>query len=351
MSRSIPVKYGLFLLLFIWILPVSKDVGRIFLPFLLGAALALTAEPVVTLLGQKLHLPRPVAAGIGVSAVCILWTILLTLLFSLVFKQFGQLTAILPAIGDAVGQSASMVKGWLLSLTGKMPQGFGSAMEHWITISFEDKGGMLQQVTGKITQLAGSAIGRVSSGFIGVLTTVLSAFMISMRLPQLREKIRQRIPDPIRKAAKEFKKTMGRWIFAQGKLAGVAFVILWIGFMLLKIQNHLLWAAMITTVDILPVLGVGTVLLPWSLICYLQADPARAVGLVCIYLVIWLVRSVLEPRFVGKQLGLDPLVTLFCIYAGFRLWGFAGILLAPMVAVSIVLLRQHGIGEYGSEDT
>ena len=54
MSRSIPVKYVLFLLLFIWILPVSKDVGRIFLPFLLGAALALTAEPVVTLLGQKL---------------------------------------------------------------------------------------------------------------------------------------------------------------------------------------------------------------------------------------------------------------------------------------------------------
>lgn len=343
MSRSLPAKYVLILLLFAWIFPVFKDVFRIFLPFLLGAALALTAEPAVVLLEQKFRLPRPIATGIGVSAVCILWAILLTLLLSLLFKQIGQLSAILPAIGDAVRQSTVMVKAWLLSLAGKMPPGFGSAVEHWITIAFEDSNGMLQQVTGKITQLAGSAIGRVSSGFIGVITAVLSAFMISIRLPQLRQSIHKRIPDQAMNAAKEFKKTMGRWILAQGKLAGVAFLILWAGFILLKIPHHLLWAAMITMVDIFPILGVGTVLVPWSLVSYLQGDPARSIGLMCIYLVIWLVRSVLEPRFVGKQLGLDPLVTLFCIYAGFRLWGFAGILLAPVVAVSIVLLRQYGI--------
>ena len=84
----------------------------------------------------------------------------------------------------------------------------------------------------------------------------------------------------------------------------------------------------------LPVLGTGTVLIPWSMVCFLQEDTFRALGLLGIYVFISLLRSVLEPRFVGKQLGLDPLVTLIAIYAGYRLWGLPGMLLAPILAVA-----------------
>jgi predicted PurR-regulated permease PerM len=67
----------------------------------------------------------------------------------------------------------------------------------------------------------------------------------------------------------------------------------------------------------------------------LQKDILRAVGLLALYVVISLLRSVLEPRLVGKHLGLDPLITLLSIYAGYRLWGLPGMLLAPFLAVAV----------------
>ena len=124
---------------------------------------------------------------------------------------------------------------------------------------------------------------------------------------------------------------------------GVTFAILCFGFLLLQISHPILWAAATCLVDILPVLGTGTVLIPWSIVCFLQGDSIRGIGLVAIYVVISLLRSVLEPRLVGKQLGLDPLVTLLAIYAGYQLWGLAGMLLAPILAVvaaQIVLQTQ-----------
>jgi predicted PurR-regulated permease PerM len=83
-------------------------------------------------------------------------------------------------------------------------------------------------------------------------------------------------------------------------------------------------------------------LIPWSVVCLLQGDTARGIGLLAVYAVVWLVRSVLEPRLVGKELGLDPLVTLFSVYAGLRLLGIGGMLLAPFAAmVATQLIRQR----------
>ena len=121
---------------------------------------------------------------------------------------------------------------------------------------------------------------------------------------------------------------------AELKLAAVAFILLLAGFALLKLKHPLMLAALITLVDAFPVLGVGTVLIPWSLLRLVQGDRVLGFGLLGLYAAIWLIRSVLEPKLLGKELGLDPLVTLVSIYAGFRLWGLGGMLLAPMVALA-----------------
>ena len=105
--------------------------------------------------------------------------------------------------------------------------------------------------------------------------------------------------------------------------------------MILGIRYALLWGILVALVDALPVLGTGAVLIPWSLISFLESNNARALGLLGLYAIVALTRSVLEPRLVGKQLGLDPLLTLACLYAGFRLWGVAGMIFAPLLAVAI----------------
>ena len=115
-----------------------------------------------------------------------------------------------------------------------------------------------------------------------------------------------------------------------------------IAFLLLRVRSGILWAAVVALLDALPALGTGVILVPWSLVCFLQGSHARGLGLLGAYAVAAILRSVLEPKLVGKQLGLDPLVTLVALYAGFRLWGLPGMILAPLLAVIIAQLLAAG---------
>ena len=136
------------------------------------------------------------------------------------------------------------------------------------------------------------------------------------------------------------RKTVWGWAKAQGKLIAVTYGIVAAGFLLLRIPYAPLWAFLVALLDAFPILGTGAVLVPWSLISFLQGNNLQAFGLLGVYALVTITRTVLEPRLVGAQLGLDPLVTLVCFYAGFRLWGILGMILAPMLAVTAVQLTS-----------
>ena len=109
-----------------------------------------------------------------------------------------------------------------------------------------------------------------------------------------------------------------------------------LGFFLLGVEYAPVWALAVAAVDALPILGTGTILVPWSLVCLLQKEGGRALGLLGLYAATALSRSFLEPKLVGRQLGLDPLVTLIALYTGFRLWGLLGMFLMPMLAITVI---------------
>lgn len=325
--------------------PLAKLALPVSLPFLLGLGLALAAEPAVGWMHRR-GLNRSVAAGIGVAGVFLLSAAVLTLATSLLLRQVGQLAQLLPTAAEAAQQGMQLLQQWLLSIAGKVPENMRPTVTGIVRGLFQNGDNFLLQLAQKLPQMAGNALGSLSNGLIWGITAVLAAFMISIRLPLLISKIPPQWRKNARAATATFRSTIGRWLLAEGKLALVAFVLMSAGFFLLRIRNALLWAALVTMVDILPILGVGTVLIPWSLVSYLQGDTALALGLLGVFAAVWLVRSVLEPRLIGSELGLDPLVTLVCIYGGFRLWGIGGMLLAPVAAVSAVQLwrfrRERG---------
>ena len=119
---------------------------------------------------------------------------------------------------------------------------------------------------------------------------------------------------------------------------GLTFVILLLGFVMLRIPYAIFWALGVCLVDAFPILGTGTVLIPWSLLLFLQNDTPRAVGILGIYATVTLSRSILEPKLLGRHLGLDPLATLIALYVGYRLWGIGGMLLSPILAATALQL-------------
>ena len=310
----------------------------IVLPFLLAGLLALAAEPLVNSLHRHLHFPKGLAATVGMAVVLAFTILLLLALCALLVKELGTLAGVLPDLESATASGLDSLEIWLLDLAERAPEGISPILVHGVEGMFSNGGALLDGLTTTLLSLAASILKAIPDSALGLGTWVLACFMLSARLPRIRLWIRDHLPkawhEKYAPYLQTLKTTVWGWLLAQAKLVGITFSILAVGFLFLRIEHALLWAAATCLVDILPVLGTGTVLIPWSMVCFLQEDTFRALGLLGIYVFISLLRSVLEPRFVGKQLGLDPLVTLIAIYAGYRLWGLPGMLLAPLLAVA-----------------
>lgn len=324
-----------------YLLPLS-------LPFLLGTGLALAAEPIVSLLCRRCKMRRGLATGIGVTATFLLITLAAVVLLGLLVRELGSLAGILPDLESTVRTGMASLSGWLLELASKAPAGMQTVLARNVTEFFSGGSALLDKVTDWFLRLASGILSHVPDSALGLGTGIISSFMISAKLPRLKEFFHSCLPlqklRPQLEALKHLKSALGGWLKAQAKLSGITYLIAAVGFFLLRIPHAFLWALVVALVDAFPILGTGTALIPWSLVSFLQGDHIQAFGLLGIYAAAAVTRSVLEPRLVGRQLGLDPLVTLAALYAGYRLWGFGGMLLAPLLAVAAAQLLETQAG-------
>ena len=309
-----------------YLLPVA-------LPFLLGLAVALAAEPMVIFGTKRLRLPQRVSVAIGVSITLLLLSVLLSLVISVAVKELGQLANALPDIQNTAAQGSQVLQSWLTDLADRSPKGIRPVFINGVQRLFVDSQPMATQ---KILQSAEKFLGKLPGGALGLGAALLSAFMISGRLPMLRDRIhtleKTHTGKKLLPALRNGRKVVGKWLVAQLKLSGITFGIVASGLLLLRVKYAPLLALGIALVDALPILGTGIVLLPWAGVNFLQDNHLLAIGLVSIYGAALIARTALEPRFVGSQLDIDPLLTLLLLYGGFRFWGVAGLLLTPLLA-------------------
>ena len=312
-------------------------------PFLLGALLALGAEGVADFLERRLRLPRFLAAGLAVGALVAGLGGLMLLLAALAVSQLGGLCEALPSIAATVRSGLALLENRLLSLGSGLP-GYRQA----ITGLFSDGEELITKVGRLVLGRAGAILTRLPGQTLSLGTALLSGFMICAKLPSIRTRLRSRRADPrleaLQKALGKLKNAGKLYLCSQLKLMGVTFCLLFAGFSLLRVGYPLLIALLVTLVDALPVLGTGSILIPWALVCFLEGSGARALGLLGLYATAALTRSVLEPKLVGSHLGLDPLVTLMAMYCGLRLWGLWGMLLLPMLAAAVFTSPLLGEG-------
>ena len=142
-------------------------------------------------------------------------------------------------------------------------------------------------------------------------------------------------------AAGHVRATLGGWLKAECRLMAIIFAVVNAGLLILGVQFPVLEAAAITLVDALPVFGSGTVLLPWAAVCFLRGSTRFGVGLVLLCAAAALTRQCLEPRLVGRQMGLSPVWTLAALYSGYRILGVAGMIVFPVSAMLGKRLWDH----------
>ena len=308
------------------------------MPFLLGAGLALAAEPLVALLGRKL--PRGAATGMGVTLTFAILALIVTALCALAVRELGLLAAVLPELLEAAKGGMESLELFLTDLVMRSPESVRPLLIERVETLFSGGSALLDKGTGALLKLASGVLTALPDSALGFGTGLIASYMISAKLPRLRARLCGDKLRPCLDAARGMKTAVFGWLKAQVKLSGVTWGILTVGFYILKVRHAPLWALAVSVLDAFPLLGAGAVLVPWSLGSFLQADTGRAFGLLILYAAVTIIRTTLEPKLIGKQLGLDPLLTLAALYAGYRLWGILGMLAAPIIAVAAAQLVE-----------
>ncbi len=290
----------------------------VLLPFFIGLAVSLLAEKPVRLLQTRAHVPRSLASGL---CVLLLFGLLFGGLFflcRLLCAEAADLARQLPRLAENLAPLFEKLKSRLLALAERLPDGLGTGLRAGVEEFFKTGAGFGTKLYETLFSWASGIIGRLPDAVLFAVTAILSSFMLSGELPAIRG-----------------------WLRAQLKLMGITFLILNAGLLLLRVRYPVLAALVITVVDALPVFGTGTILIPWALALFLQGETKTGIGLVILYGAAALSRQALEPRLVGKQVGLNPVLTLLALYTGYRLLGVGGMIVFPIAAMLFKQLWDH----------
>ena len=211
----------------------------------------------------------------------------------------------------------------------------------------------LSWLTGKISTWAPTVVvgvGNLASGIVSFLISLLffivAAYFMTADYPGLRKRLIAWVPDIIRPHMRHVKEAAGSAMFgylrAQLILSGVVLVIVFVAMLIFRQPYSLLIAIATGIINIMPFFGSGAILVPWGVICLLVGNLKKALFLLILAFALFLFRKLAEPKVVGNQTGLSPLLSLISIYVGMKLGGVAGMILCPIACM--VVIGLYGMG-------
>jgi len=182
---------------------------------------------------------------------------------------------------------------------------------------------------------------------IELLIYLVALFLISLELPRLKGKLENYLSDQSKKklylVTEQLNKAGIGFIKAQIILSLMTFTMAMIGLTILKVPYTALLSLLIVIVDILPILGTGSVLIPWAVIAILQDNQFLGIGLIILFSVITIVRRIVEPKVYSSSLGISPLAAFISLYIGYKLMGLPGVFLGPIMVIIYDTLRKANI--------
>lgn len=312
-----------------------------FAPFVIALVVSYINEPVIKLLG-KFKISRKAAAAIS-------------LLFTMSVLGFGVTAAIIKIYNELtvlqgnLTEYSSDISIQINNLIHKatiLYNGLPNQVTSTITKNLES---LSQQIGTMITSLIQYVIGTVSSIprlTVFVIVTILGTYFISSDKKSISSFFYRQLPFSWRKNIASLKKDTFKALFGYFKailiLMSFTFIEVSIGLFILNVKYAFLIALIVGLSDAIPIVGTGVVMVPWILWTIIAGDMPLAIGLGIIYVIGILIRQIMEPKIVGSQIGLHPLVTLFAMYIGLKFFGILGMFVGPISIIIVKKLQDSG---------
>lgn len=351
--QGVLIRTAIVILILIAIYYVLDFALPLLYPFLIGWLIAMMIEPLISWL-EKRKIPR----WISVTLILILiFGLIFTLIFFIIAEIVIELTHLAELVPNFFNRAQKLFVDTFTKENTKIHRLIQTLQTYLeknpdhqkqIIDSIRENASILAQKGTTIITDFLTTIGQFLSDLPFLLTVlifiILASFFISLDWPKLKKNLLVMIPNRAQSTLgivlKDIKKALFGFVRAQLILISITFFIVLIGLFILKIPYAITIALLIGVVDLLPYLGVGAVLIPWALYLFFTGNVELGFGLSIIYIIIVVVRQLLEPKLLSSNVGLDPLLTLIAIFVGLKLIGFLGIIMGPVTVVILLALHR-----------
>lgn len=331
-------------LLLIFVLPKSI----VFLwPFVAGWIISMMAHPVIKYLEKKVKLPKKFGSAILIAAV--ITGIIVVLYFAVrgIALQVIGFIQDAPDIRHVIMRQGMIFQKKIEQFLSILPPSFGKQFDQWSgSIGELFKKAASSAGDYGVAHAGGVAKG-VTSGLLGLVVMLFAAYMFSLEREKLIAWYEKCIPGFVKHKINVFMKNsvgvLVSYCLAQLKIMIVIIAILWIGFFIAGIGHSFIYSVLVGIVDIFPILGTGTVIIPWAIFKLITGDIKTAVILLIIYAICLVLKQVLQPKMMGDSMGISALTTIFLIYVGLKFGGLGGMLLALILGMFVINLYRLGV--------
>ena len=320
------------------IIYLSFKLAIFYIPFLIGFIISLLIEPIIKFVRKKTKLERKTSA---ILVLLFIFTILISLIVWGVITIVTESTNLLQNINFYIEKIYNQIQKYLNNIDLNKIE----IPSQVISVIETSANNFLDFATKVITNFLTSVLqGITSIPIIGIyiIITILSTYFICADRLYIQDQFEHHFPKLwVKKFGIHLKKiisTLGRYLKAQATLIFISFVEILIGLYIFKwiglnVTYPLLAALGIGFVDALPVLGSGTVMIPWAIISSVNGDIKLGIFLFVLYVIVLVVHQLLEPKIVSTNLGIHPIFTLIAMYTGFKIVGILGLFVGPIVLI------------------
>lgn len=322
---------------------ILKLAAGYLLPFIIGLIIAYCVQRPSVFIANKTKLTKNICAAILSVFVFILAIVLLSLLVWLLYSQLNNLIRHFSHYGD-------MLKKYIEDFYRYIECFFDDTEQlGFKKITNDTLNSFIGKITAFLSNTVTAFIKMMPNLLISCVITVVATCYISKDYDRLKKFVNGFIEHNIYKKLVEIKNIFSecflKLIGGYFRIFVITFCELLVGLLLLGVKNFFIIAFFIAVIDVFPVVGTGAVLLPWSVVNFLQSDYRTGIGLTALYILIAVVRNFVEPKIIGKQIGINPIFTLLFIFLGLKLGGMLGMLILPIVLTVIFTYYRRKISE------
>ena len=320
-----------------------KYVLPLLMPFIIGIIIAMAFRGLIDMIGKKIHIKRAFIAVIVLLAFYFLLGLIISLIGAKVVGFISTLFNNLPGLYK--GSFLPAMQTVTDNLADRFPN-IKTYLDNFMSNIDQSAFSFISETSTKVVSMATRLAGQVPTILIKLVFTIVSSFFFTIDYYKITQFVMSQVGGNKQGTIARLKDnvigSLGKFIKAYSVIIFITFMELSFGFLILGIPTPFLFGLVVAIIDIMPILGTGAVLLPWSVISLIMGNTKIGIGMLVLYIIITVVRQIIEPKIVGQQIGLHPIVTLILMYIGAQLMGILGLLILPIMATILVKLNKEG---------